>query len=296
MSDLKPAASSVLLLAAVAVALCGAVWGLYWLPLRWLGGMGVGGAWVSLVFNLVSLLAPLPWLMTRARRRGFARQAPAGLLLGTAFALYTVSLGMTDVLHAILLFYLTPVWSTLASWLFFGARLTVSRVVAMGLGFGGLALVLGLTGGIPLPRNPGDWVALISGMFWAAGTMHSFARPSAGVAMPVFTFSLGGIIASSIAIAIGAGLAMPMADAGNFAQSLPWMIVLALIFFVPPNFLILWAAQRMDPARIGILLMTEVLVGAISAAALSGEPFGARELAGTLLIVGAGLVEVLGRR
>lgn len=293
MTPVRPPAP---LLATLAVALCGSLWGVFWLPLHWLQARGVGGGWVSLVFNLVSMLAPLPWLARRTNWRGFAHHAPAGLLLGLAFSLYSVALVMTDVLHAILLFYLTPVWSSLAGWLLFGARLSGTRLAAIALGFAGMAAILGVEQGLPLPRNPGDWVALASGMFWAAGTMHSFARPSAGVAMPVFTFSLGGIIASSIAIAIGAGLAMPMADAGNFAQSLPWMIVLALIFFVPPNFLILWAAQRMDPARIGILLMTEVLVGAISAAALSGEPFGARELAGTLLIVGAGLVEVLGRR
>ena len=29
---------------------------------------------------------------------------------------------MTDVIHAILLFYLTPVWSTLAGWLLLGER------------------------------------------------------------------------------------------------------------------------------------------------------------------------------
>ena len=38
---------------------------------------------------------------------------------------------------------------------------------------------------------------------------------------------------------------------------LPWIMLLGLIIFVPPNFLVLWAAQRIDSARVGILLMTE---------------------------------------
>ena len=54
---------------------------------------------------------------------------------------------------------------------------------------------------------------------------------------------------------------MPLANIGNLVHALPWIIVLALIIFVPPNFLVLWAVQRMDPGRVGILLMTEVLVG-----------------------------------
>ncbi len=284
------------LLAAIAVAICGSIWGVFWLPLRWLEARGVGGGWTSFVFNAVSLLAPLPFLRRRNDWAQFARQVPAGLLLGSAFSLYTVSLVMTDVLHAILLFYLTPVWSTLAARAIFGTRLTTARVVAIGFGLSGMALILGVMEGLPLPRNAGDWVALVSGMLWAAGTMHSYAKPARGVALPVFLFSLGGVIASAVILGIGAGLGMPMAAPGPLVPSLPWIILAAMIFFVPPNFLVLWAAQRLDPGRVGILLSTEVLVGAISAALLSGEAFGGAELAGCILIISAGLVEVLGRR
>jgi drug/metabolite transporter (DMT)-like permease len=45
-----------------------------------------------------------------------------------------------------------------------------------------------------------------------------------------------------------------------------------------------------------VLLMSEVVVGAISAALLSGEMFGAREALGTLLIIAAALFEVLGKK
>jgi drug/metabolite transporter (DMT)-like permease len=133
-------------------------------------------------------------------------------------------------------------------------------------------------------------------MLWAAGSLRSFAKPSSRIALPVFTFSIGGLISAAIFLAIGAGLAMPLANTGNLVLALPWIILLSLVIFVPPNFLVLWAVQRMDPGRVGILLMTEVLVGAITAALFSGEPFGIIELAGTVLIVCAGLIEVLGRR
>lgn len=290
------ARASAATLAPLAIALCGSMWGVFWVPLHWLEARGVGGGWVSLVFNVVSMLVPLPWLMRRGSFAVFARHAPAGLLLGTAFSLYSVALVMTDVLHAILLFYLTPVWSSLAGWLFLGARLTWARTAAIALGFAGMAAILGVTGGVPLPRNAGDWVALTSGMFWAAGTMHSFAKPAPGVALPVFSFSLGGTLAAAVIVATGAGLGLPMAESGAFWGQLPMIVLLALIFFVPPNYLILWAAQRVDPGRVGILLTTEVMIGSISAALLSGQAFGARELAGTLLIIGAALIEVLGRR
>ncbi|WP_223427325.1 hypothetical protein [Tateyamaria pelophila] len=42
--------------------------------------------------------------------------------------------------------------------------------------------------------------------------------------------------------------------------------------------------------------MSDLLVGVISAALYAGEPFGWREGADSLLIIGAALVEVLGKR
>jgi drug/metabolite transporter (DMT)-like permease len=42
-----------------------------------------------------------------------------------------------------------------------------------------------------------------------------------------------------------------------------------------------------------MLLMVEVIVGVVSAAILTDEQFGMRELAGTVLIISAGVVEVL---
>jgi len=283
------------LLPSLAVALCGAVWGGFWVPLHWFASEGVGGAWVALIFNAMAVLSALPWLLRRDAWAGAADQALNGLLLGTAFSLYTVSLVLTDVVHAILLFYLTPVWSTLAGWFFLRQRLSASRILAMAMGFAGLAAVLGVKDGIPLPRNWGDGLALVSGMLWAAGTLRSFHRPTRKVAMPVFSFAAGGFLSSVVILVAAAALALPLADPGHMRDMLPWIMLLGLIIFVPPNFLVLWAAQRIDSARVGILLMTEVLFGTLSAGLLSGQPFTLAEGLGTALIVSAGLIEVLRR-
>lgn len=283
-------------LPSAAVALCGSIWGGYWYPLRWLESIGVGGAWVSVIFFAVTALTPLPWMLKRSTWSGIAAQLPGGALLGIAFTFYTVSLVLTDVIHAILLFYLTPMWSTLAGRVLFGERLTPTRLVAVALGLAGMILILGFENGLPLPSNRGDWLALASGMIWAAGTMRSFLRPSTGTVLPVLAFSAGGLLTSLAVVLVAAMVHSPLATFSNAGAGLPWAIVLALIVFVPPNFLVLWAAQRLDSGRVGILLMTEVLAGAITAALFSGETFGIMEFTGTLLIVAAGLIEVFGRR
>ncbi|MFT3988829.1 DMT family transporter [Aestuariivirga sp.] len=279
-------------LPAAAVAACGAMWGLFWFPLRWIESLGVGGGWASVFLNIAAMAAAAPWLLRREAWRGFKMQSITGLMLGTAFALYTVSLVLTDVLHAILLFYMTPVWSTLATWAFFGHRLSWSRIAALVLGFAGLALILGLGASLPLPHNAGDWIALVSGMIWSAGTIRASRLPATGVALTFFSFAAGSFIASVVILIIGMALSAPFAAMQQLLPALPWIILVALTVYVPPTAMVLWATQRIDPGRAGILLMTEVVVGSISAGLLSGETFGLREIAGTLLIIGAGLVEV----
>ena len=59
---------------------------------------------------------------------------------------------------------------------------------------------------------------------------------------------------------------------------------------------LMWAATRLEPARIGILLMSEVLVGAASAALIAGEWLSWPELAGAALVLAAGILEVLPER
>ncbi|MCA3574479.1 MAG: DMT family transporter [Aestuariivirga sp.] len=282
--------------ASLAVALCGAIWGGFWLPLRWLETQGLGGAWVSVIFFGVAALVPLPFMLRKSAWEGFASQLVTGTLLGLAFTLYTVSLVMTEVINAILLFYLTPVWSTLAGMALLGERMSWQRGLAIALGFGGMVFILGFDNGLPLPSNPGDLLALVSGMLWAAGTMRSFSRPSHGVSLPVFSFCLGGLAASLAVAGAAMALGSPVAALSDAGQAVPWAVLIALVFFVPPNFLVLWAAQRIDSGRVGILLMTEVLAGALTAWLFAGEDFGAMEFTGTALILCACLVEVLGRR
>ena len=55
---------------------------------------------------------------------------------------------------------------------------------------------------------------------------------------------------------------------------------------------LMWATVRLEPARVGILLMVEVLVGAVTAALIAGEHLAPLEIAGGALVLLSGLLEV----
>jgi drug/metabolite transporter (DMT)-like permease len=283
------------LLPSLAVATCGIGWGATWLPLRSVNDLGLGSCWVCLLLSLFAVLVPLPSLLLRPpTAREIKGQVITGLLMGLGFTLYVLSLSLTDVLHSILLFYLTPIWSTLIAVLIYHQPLTLPRGLAIVAGVVGMALVLGWNSGFPIPRGLGDWMALSSGVLWAIATTRSHHLPAKLIALPALMFGLGCLLTSAAAFVIALYVGSPLAQAAGLFDALPWVALLAITVFVPPNFLILWAVQRLDSGRLGILLMTEVLVGTITAALFSGTALAYTEIVGTALIILAGLIEILG--
>ena len=273
-------------------------WGLFWLPLRGFEQMGMAAGWATLAqFVTPALfLAPLAvWRAVGGRATGMG-QAATGLLIGGAFALYAESLLLTEVARALILFYVTPVWGTLLELTFMGRRFTRPRAVALVLGLAGLLVILGGKTGIPLPQNLGDVMALLSGMLWAVGSMRIRQSADLDTFEHLFSFFVyGGIFALALALLPVEALGSPPAWS-ELAALAPWLVLAALGFLIPVMWGILWGARHMDPGRLGILLQLEAIVGIASAAILTDEPFGLVESLGTVLVIGAGVTDILGDR
>lgn len=283
--------------ASIGIIVAGAMWGLFWIPLRAISEIGLTDAWPGAVVALGTMIVLLPYVMLR--RHSMLRQwrqiALAGMVTGSAFSLYASGLLLTDVVRGILLFYITPVWGTLLGILFLGERLTLSRIAALTCGLGGLAVILGDTGGWPWPRNIGDWLALASGFTWACGSLLLFRLGTIGVAGQMLAFVTGSLIVSIATILILGETYGPRPAPAALGSGLLWGIAAAL-YFVPMLFLTIWPTTVVPPARIGILMMSDVVVGVVSAALLSGEPFTMREAIGAALIMLASLIEIRSRQ
>ena len=271
------------------------MWGLYWIPVTYLSEAGATGVWPGiLLYGFAMLaLAPVAWARRQVLRTNWRTLAVAGLCTGASFSLFTVSLSLTDVVRAILLFYLTPIWGTVLAVTVLGHRLTMRRVLALSLGLTGMVIVLGLGQSMPWPRNAGDWLGLLSGLIWAVGALKLYQGGAVNAADQVMAFLLGGLVVS-FAVLFLAGPSIT--GALNPAVLGPVLVAAALftLFVVPMVFLTIWPATLLEPGRVGLLMMSEVVVGVISAALLSGQVFGWREAIGAILIVSGALFEVLG--
>jgi drug/metabolite transporter (DMT)-like permease len=255
---------------------------------------GSSGTWTTALGFLIPLGALLPAALARRRETlvGFRELRFASFWLALGIALYTEGVVRGQIARVILLFYLTPVWGTLLARIFLREPITARRLATIALGLCGMLVIFGVDGGIPSPRSGGDWMGLAAGFAWAVA-MVAFHR---GTTRPLFDrvfvqFVFLGPVFLLVALVPGDGSAAGIAFQLS-ARSLAWLLAFALLWMLPVIWLTVYAASRVDPGRFAILLMFEIVVGLATAAILTDEPFGARELAGALLVMGAISVEI----
>ena len=279
--------------ASILLVLGGCMWGVYWMPLLYLETLGITGAFAGILLYVtcLTLLLPVVWRYRSVLLSQWRILIVSGALTGCAFSFYTTSLFHTDVIRSILLFYLTPVWGTLIGVFILGERLTFSRLSVIAIAFGGLYVILGAEGGLPIPRNIGDVLALLSGALWSAGSLGLMRAKAIPVFPQIIAFLIGSIIISVVTILMIDDMPSLGQGALNWAHIFGFLCLFSL-YAVPMFWMTLAPAQVLTPATVGILLMSEVFVGAISAALLSGQHFGMAELIGTILIITAALIEV----
>lgn len=288
-------AASTVTLAKFACAYSGLVWGVFWIPLRVLDAVGITGLWATLIFYGLPFLMVLPVLAWRWREtaQGGAYLQATGLMAALGLVLYSVSVLYTDVVRAMLLFYLTPVWSTLLARIFLKEAITPVRLLGIGLGLAGMLVIFKLDMGFPWPEQPGDWLALASGILWAV-TASMLRAKQTSAALEVWTqnFLWSGVVALAFILVFPPALdSAPSLDL--VVGQLWWLVPTIVIVVMSGVYAALWGASKLSPGLVGLLFMTEISVGAITAAIWSGEPFGWREAIGVTLITGAALMESL---
>lgn len=296
MAVVLAARSSATFRASVLVALSAFIWGCWWIPLRHIDGYGLKGDWTSVAVLGIAALCLTPFLLRRLGRllRAGAMVWGAGLFLGAMFSTYQHGLITGDVVRVTLLFYLAPVWGTLLGILVLGQRFSWQRVIVIVLGFAGAVAVLEFKGGIPTPQGLGEWMGLASGIVFAIGA--TFANRIVGefeLEKAWLSLASGALLSVLFAL-VNPVFAAPTVD--QVLDAAPFAIFVVLVVLIPITWTMVWGAQKLDPGRISLLFMLEVVAASITSALLAGEPYGIEKLIGTIMVLTAGAVEALSER
>ncbi len=280
-------------LAMLAVAASGATWGIYWIPLRALDASGIVGVWAIVLFYALPtvLLVPACWLRRRQIWHAGWSLHVAGMFAGTALVLYAGALVFTDVVRALLLFYLTPLWSTVLARVLIGEAITAQRWGTIGLALIGLLVILNVDTGFSGALGPGDWMGLASGVVWAIAAVWIKADSKGSGIDFTLSYFVWGSLAALVLTALPLQGSGSVPDWAAMRGVLPWILPVVLVLVIPPAFAVMWGATVLSPGLLGILFMTEISAGTATAAIWAGEPFGPREIAGVVLITAAGVWE-----
>ena len=134
-------------------------------------------------------------------------------------------------------------------------------------------------------------MSLIGGILWSFSTTGIRARSTLTALPSTFVFAFGAAVTALVLAptleplpTLTSPQVVTMTGLALLTGGLWWGLTLVGL---------MWAAVRLEPARVSILLMTEVLVGAVSAALFADETLTGVEMAGGAVVLLAGVLEVL---
>jgi len=280
-------------LAMLAVALSGLAWGVFWIPLRALDDAGIAGVWAVVLFYALPTLLLVPIMVLRRRQiiSGGWSLHFAGILAGLALVCYAGALVFTEVVRALLFYYLTPIWSTVLARLVLGEAITRRRWGTIILGLIGLMLILKIDTGFSDGLNAGDWMGFAGGFVWAMAAVCMKSDDSGNGIDFTLSYFFWGTVAALLLTVLPQKGSQSAPEWEAIRNVLHWIVPVVLFLVIPPALAIMWGATVLSPGLLAILFMTEISAGTITAAIWADEPFGLREMSGVILITAAGIFE-----
>jgi len=283
---------------ALSVTLSAALWGLFWIPLRFLDEHGVTGLWaVVLVMSAVCIPSILVLIFTNklnALKTGHTWFI--GSALGLSIVLYFAGVIVSDVIRVIFLFYLLPIWTTLAARVIYKEPITRTRLVVIAMALSGLWLLLGGGNSLPVPSNIGDWCGLFAGITWGVSLAFIRDKEDADASGMVCTTAIGAtVMALVVAVLLANTTYTQLAgtpDVDSLAAVALATLGFSLIILFPSLVGQIWGAQRVSAPTAALLTMTEILMATVSAYWLIGTDLNSISIVGAAIILAAVFIDI----
>lgn len=272
-------------------------WGLNWPVMKFLLA-----EWPPLFARGTSGLAAGLGIAIFAGLRGESLVVPEGsrlrMLVASLFnvtawmGLASLAMSWLSVGEAAMIIYTMPIWANILAWPISGVRPRTSSVLALVLGMGGIAVLLGGQG-VEMTADKAIGIAcgFSAAVMFAISTIA--VRPPAGVS------PLGGtawqlMLGSLPMILAGIFVEQPQSYALSTVALWSWLYM-AVVAMAVCYFCWFAALRRLPPTMASLGTMLIPVIGTISAALMLGEPFGAREILALTLVMG-GIALALARR
>jgi drug/metabolite transporter (DMT)-like permease len=258
-------------------------WGVVWYPLRLLEAAGLSGLWTTWVIFTV---AALPGLWMAWQHRRVLWEHPGLLLLialvngwlNTAFVLAVLD---GNVVRVLLLFYLSPLWSTLLGWWWLGEKPSRFGLATLGLAMVGALLMLWNPQlGFPWPQDQSDWLAISAGLGFSISNVVVRRLKHLPVIVKATVTWWGVVVVAGIWLLLTQA---PMPTISNNA----WVgaVLLGGIGIFTASLALVYGVKKMPVHRSAVILLFELVAGAVSSQLLTNEIVTVIEWSGGALII-----------
>jgi len=280
-----PTNAPIALIPVICLLISSCLWGVFWYPLRQLEGLGLPGLWsTAIIFGSALTFS----LVLVGLRRARIRSHPLLLILlaiasGWCNVAFIQAVLSGNVVRVTLLFYLSPLWTVLLGRLILGERLQRSAQITMCIAMtGALVMLWDRRLGFPWPQSQADWLAISSGLGFALSNVLVRKLYEEDIWIKTIFAWIGVVAFAVIGILLSASPAPAVA-----MNTIVLTVVIGGGAMVCMTLLVLYGLTHMPAHRAAVILLFEILAGAVSAQWLTDEVVLIQEWTGGLLIVAA---------
>ena len=259
------------------------LWGVIWYPLRLLEEAGVQGLWTTLILYSAALV--VGGIPAVGRLKEITSQPGLMLMLAITVGWCNVSFIIAiidgNVVRVLLLFYLSPLWATLLGWLLLKERASNTSLAVLFLAMVGAVTMLWDTAlGYPWPQTESDWLAISSGFTFALSNV--FIRKAQSISIRAKTVvAWVGVVAIALVWILAVQLPVPQLTTGSLSGA----IALGIFGIMLMTWAVQYGVTHMPVYRSSVILLFELVAGAVSAQLLTDEVVLLQEWIGGFIII-----------
>lgn len=264
-------------------------WGVVWYPLRLLHEAGLNGVWQMLIAYVCAfaLLSILKWPGTQGMSGQWGKLALVAITAGWTGIGYVLAMLEGNVARALILFYLSPLWTVLLGHFFLREKLGLVTLLTVPLGVLGVILMVWKPESGMAGFSWADVKALTAGVAFSITNVTTRSLHHLGTRQKTLISWLGVIF---LAIMIILLTAEPLPEVS--ATVLMANMVLGSVGFLLTTLAVIYGISHMSVQKSSVILLMEIVVGAFTAWWLAGEYLTGMEWLGGGLIILAGLIAI----
>lgn len=275
------------LTAALSLLFAATLWGVFWYPLRWLETQGVDGLWATLLIYSGTCIYFIPHFKQSLNEICLSPMLMLVLAIFAGWTNIAFFLAVIDgeVVRVLLLFYMSPIWANIFAYFVLKEHLSLRNFLALIVALAGMLIMLWQSDmDYPWPTNTSDWLALSSGIAFAVTNVVMRMAQDVSSRTKAIVGWYGVLVISFILILI---LQIEIGQIESKTFLIAFVIGATMVIVM--TLAVAYGVSHLPVQQSAVILLFEVVVGAVSAYLIIGETMALREWIGGGLILSAGL-------